>query len=123
LADEGELNEGGTALLKGCVHHVLAVDPQHVERDERDRDGRIAIQHARAYVREVGIAVSPRHEFAVEHQPGRKSRQLGQQLGDPPAAAASRSQAVFRRDERTEAIPLTSKDHPRPEGSGPRRER
>jgi hypothetical protein len=65
---EGKPNESGTTLLKGRVHHVLAVHPQHVERDERDRDGRIAVEHARAHVREVGIAVSPGDEFAVEQQ-------------------------------------------------------
>jgi hypothetical protein len=63
----------GTALLPRVPYHVVAVDREQVEGDERERDRPVAVQHALAEQRPMRSALLVESgKLAIEHEPGRQ---------------------------------------------------
>ncbi len=91
----------------GCAVTLSPLDAQHVERHERPRDRRTALEHGLAERRESRLAVGvERDQLSVKDGSHRKAGEGQDVLDHVPAAAAAHTQRAFRRDDRLEPVPL-----------------
>ena len=109
-------------MLPRASGQIVAVDAEHVERDERDGDRGVAVKHSAAQQGPVwGAGLVERDQLAVEHQAA----------GHLPARARARSCCQERRLRTSSPFSvetiarnpsyLSSKAHPSPVGIGPGR--
>jgi hypothetical protein len=103
------------------AHHVLARDPELLERGEGQRDRHVAVQDAMADIGEVGLPLRPRHTFPSRSPAGRPESSGTAVVISHPRRVRTRSPSSVETSARKPSH-FTSKDHPEPEGSGPGRD-
>ena len=94
----------------------MAVDAEQIERDERERDRGVPVQHAFDDEWPVGRAgVVEGDQLAVEHKAGRHFAQFRHPVAHVPRPTTAYPEAVLGRDDRADSY-FSSNAQPSPDG-------